>query len=104
MKLASLKNGRDGRLVVVSSDLSRYAEADRVAPTLQDALDRWDETAPALADIAGRLDGATEGKPFDEAGCASSQRRAAIRSMRPWRLPKARSWLWREPARARPAS
>ena len=33
MKLASLKSGRDGQLVVVSTDLSRYLPADSVAPT-----------------------------------------------------------------------
>ena len=41
MKLASLKGGRDGRLVVVSHDLSRYLPADGVAGTLQQALDDW---------------------------------------------------------------
>ena len=35
MKLASLKHGRDGRLVVVSRDLTRAVPADAVAPTLQ---------------------------------------------------------------------
>ena len=40
MKLATLKNGsRDGRLVVVSRDLTRASEAGTVAPTLQAALD-----------------------------------------------------------------
>ena len=34
MKLASLKGGRDGRLVVVSRDLTRAADASAVAPTL----------------------------------------------------------------------
>ena len=34
MKLASLKGGRDGRLVVVSRDLSRAADASAVAPNL----------------------------------------------------------------------
>ena len=33
MKLASLKGGRDGRLVVVSRDLTRCADATVVAPT-----------------------------------------------------------------------
>ena len=41
MKLASLKHGRDGALVVVSRDLSRAADASMVVPTLQDALDDW---------------------------------------------------------------
>jgi fumarylacetoacetate (FAA) hydrolase len=48
MKLASLKSGRDGRLVVVSKDLTRYCPADNIAPTLQAALDDWERAAPAL--------------------------------------------------------
>ena len=35
MKLASLKGGRDGRLVVVSNDLAWYSPADRIALTLR---------------------------------------------------------------------
>ena len=35
MKLASLKQGRDGRLVVVSNDLAWYADAAHLCPTLQ---------------------------------------------------------------------
>ena len=38
MKLASLKHGRDGRLVVVSDDLAYFADASHVVPTLQG---RW---------------------------------------------------------------
>ena len=41
MKLASLKGGRDGRLIVVSRDLTRAADASAVASTLRDALDDW---------------------------------------------------------------
>ncbi|MGE0282861.1 MAG: 2-keto-4-pentenoate hydratase, partial [Rhizobiaceae bacterium] len=42
MKLASLKNGmRDGKLVVVSRDLTRYTDASFLVPTLQAALDNW---------------------------------------------------------------
>ncbi|GGC37223.1 2-keto-4-pentenoate hydratase [Novosphingobium marinum] len=48
MKLASLKSGRDGRLVVVSHDLTRYCAADNIAPTLQAALDDWENCAPRL--------------------------------------------------------
>ncbi|MGE5368220.1 MAG: fumarylacetoacetate hydrolase, partial [Chloroflexota bacterium] len=33
MKLASLKGGRDGRLAVVSRDLTRAALAEDIAPT-----------------------------------------------------------------------
>ena len=46
MKLASLKHGRDGRLVVVSDDLAWYADAAHLCPTLQAALDDWDRMAP----------------------------------------------------------
>ncbi len=48
MKLASLKSGRDGILVVVSKDLTRYCAAGNIAPTMQYALDHWDEVAPRL--------------------------------------------------------
>ncbi|MGN6497834.1 MAG: fumarylacetoacetate hydrolase family protein [Tsuneonella sp.] len=48
MKLASLKHGRDGKLVVVSKDLTRCCAADNIAPTLQYALDNWAEIAPRL--------------------------------------------------------
>lgn len=49
MKLASLNNGsRDGKLVVVSKDLTRYCEADNIAPTLQAALDDWAKLSPHL--------------------------------------------------------
>lgn len=55
MKLASLKGGRDGRLVVVSDDLAWYAPADQIAPTMQAALDGWDEVAPRLRLLAQDL-------------------------------------------------
>jgi fumarylacetoacetate (FAA) hydrolase len=48
MKLASLRSGRDGLLVVVSDDLSLYADASSVAPTMQAALDDWSECEPQL--------------------------------------------------------
>jgi len=52
MKLASLKRGRDGKLVVVSNDLAWYADAGHIAPTLQAALDDWDHAGLALANLA----------------------------------------------------
>ncbi|WP_219893945.1 fumarylacetoacetate hydrolase family protein [Aquisediminimonas profunda] len=55
MKLASLKSGRDGRLVVVSDDLAWYTDAGHIAPTLQFALDHWDEVEPALRNLATDL-------------------------------------------------
>ena len=49
MKLATIMDGtRDGRLVVVSKDLTRYCAATHIAPTLQAALDDWDIKAPHL--------------------------------------------------------
>ncbi len=56
MKLASLKAGRDGRLVVVSRDLTRCVEAAAVAPTLQAALDDWARCAEPLAALADALE------------------------------------------------
>ncbi|SNS58320.1 fumarylacetoacetate (FAA) hydrolase [Sphingomonas laterariae] len=55
MKLASLKDGRDGRLVVVSGDLAWCADATHIAPTLQAALDDWDRVAPQLELLATDL-------------------------------------------------
>jgi len=77
MKLASLKHGRDGKLVVVSKDLSRYVSAEAVAPTLQAALEGWAEAEPKLIAIyddlqAGKLDG----EAFVPAACDSPLPRA----------------------------
>lgn len=75
MRLASLKHGRDGRLVVVSSDFERMLSAQDVAPTLQSALDDWDAVEPQLRALSARLEKG-EGEPFDEAACASPLPRA----------------------------
>lgn len=56
MKLASLKQGRDGRLVVVSNDLAWYADASHIAPTLQAALDDWDRIEGDLRNLATDLE------------------------------------------------
>ncbi|WP_431862199.1 fumarylacetoacetate hydrolase family protein [Azospirillum sp.] len=79
MKLASLKaGGRDGTLVVVTRDLTRAVAVPEIAETLQSALDRWEETEPALRIIAERLEaGHEEGAvPFDPARCAAPLPRA----------------------------
>ena len=77
MKLASLKEGRDGRLVVVSADLQRCTVADDIARTLQSALDDWDRCAPALDQLYADLTaGKIAGEPFDPAQCASPLPRA----------------------------
>ena len=56
MKLASLKSGRDGRLVVVSDDLAYYADAGHIVATLQGALDDWERHEPALRNLATDLE------------------------------------------------
>lgn len=77
MKLASLKSGRDGALVVVSDDLTRMLPASDVADTLQQALDSWDTCAPKLAAMAEDLNGNSHmGAAFDQADCASPLPRA----------------------------
>ena len=48
MKLASLKHGRDGHLVIVSRDLKTAVDAGEIAQTMQDALDNWETVAPLL--------------------------------------------------------
>lgn len=56
MKLATLRDGsRDGKLVVVSTDLTHYLDAAPAAPTLQAALDDWANTGPRLRALAGAL-------------------------------------------------
>ncbi len=77
MKLASLPQGRDGRLIIVSNDLAWYANADHIAPTLQGALDDWDRLAPALQALATELEhGAIPQKRFHEREAAAPLPRA----------------------------
>ena len=76
MKLASLKGGRDGRLVVVSRDLTRAVGAE-TTPTMQAALDDWASAAPKLEELARRLEAdAIESVAFREEACASPLPRA----------------------------
>jgi len=77
MKLASLKHGRDGRLVVVSDDLAWCVDASPVAETLQGALDDWARAEPRLRALAeGLTHGAVPRERFHERGCASPLPRA----------------------------
>ena len=77
MKLASLKQGRDGRLVVVSDDLAWYADAGQIVPTMQDALDNWAYAAPRLAALAEDLNhDAIPKERFHERDAASPLPRA----------------------------
>jgi fumarylacetoacetate (FAA) hydrolase len=76
MKLASLKSGRDGRLVVVSNDLRRSVAPDGIA-TLQAALDDWQRSERELRELHRRLEmGEVLGEPFSENDCASPLPRA----------------------------
>lgn len=82
MKLATLKNGtRDGQLLVVKRDLSAWARAAHLAPTLQAALDAWDDVEPKLRALAAEL----------EAGTAKSEPYDAARLLAP--LPRPYEWV-----------
>ena len=77
MKLASLKAGRDGRLVVVSRDLAWFTDAVSIAPTLQAALDDWDRLEPLLRGLATSLEhGSVPRERFHEHDAASPLPRA----------------------------
>jgi fumarylacetoacetate (FAA) hydrolase len=78
MKLATLKNStRDGRLVVVSRDLTRCSEVGHIARTLQAALDDWEHVAPRLVRVAEGLEvGSQPTVRFHEHDAASPLPRA----------------------------
>jgi fumarylacetoacetate (FAA) hydrolase len=74
MKLATIKNGgRDGRLAVVSKDLTKAVFADRIAPTLLDAVERWSTVeAPLRARYQELERGVVDGEfAFDPAHAMS---------------------------------
>jgi fumarylacetoacetate (FAA) hydrolase len=78
MKLATLKDStRDGRLVVVSRDLTRLSEAGHIACTLQTALDDWKHAGPRLHQVAEGIEaGTAPTSPFREEDAASPLPRA----------------------------
>jgi len=77
MKLASLKHGRDGRLILVSDDLAYYADAAHIVPTLQGALDEWERVEPLLRNLATDLEhGAIPRERFHEREAAAPLPRA----------------------------
>ncbi|MET0264992.1 MAG: fumarylacetoacetate hydrolase family protein [Duganella sp.] len=79
MKLATLKDGsRDGRLVVVSRDLSHYQAVPKISATLQHALDNWALVAPRLQAVYDTLNvgEAPAAEPFEQAACHSPLPRA----------------------------
>jgi fumarylacetoacetate (FAA) hydrolase len=83
MKLASLRGThRDGQLIIVDRSLERYVPVPDIAPTLQAALDRWNEVEPQLRAAAGKLASAdpAQVRRFDARACAAP-------------LPRAYQWL-----------
>jgi fumarylacetoacetate (FAA) hydrolase len=79
MKLATLKDGsRDGRLVVVSRDLTRYQQVPKIAATLQHALDHWEHVAPRLQQVYAALSAgeSVDAQPFEQQHCHSPLPRA----------------------------
>ncbi|MFT3697107.1 MAG: fumarylacetoacetate hydrolase family protein [Kofleriaceae bacterium] len=76
MKLATLRDGtRDGRLLVVRNDGEAAAPAH--VPTMQAALDRWDEALPKLKELADKLNTkALDGIPVDRSRLAAPLPRA----------------------------
>jgi fumarylacetoacetate (FAA) hydrolase len=81
VKLASLKNGKDGRLVVVSRDLERAVAVPSIAATMLDAIERWSDCAPKLLEIYERLNAG----PVADAFAFDSRQAAAP-------LPRAPQW------------
>jgi fumarylacetoacetate (FAA) hydrolase len=83
VKLATLKHGgRDGTLVVVSRDLVRCQTVSEIAPTLQQALDNWEEVVAELERVYDMLNNghARHAIPFASRLCHSP-------------LPRAYQWL-----------
>ena len=78
MKLASLKGTRDGRLCVVSKNLSHATLVPDIASTLQYALDNWQTKAPALQEIYQKLNAQQipHAFPFDPQQCTAPLPRA----------------------------
>jgi fumarylacetoacetate (FAA) hydrolase len=83
MKLATIKNGtRDGRLAVVSSDLSQAIYADDIAATLLVAIEDWDRVEAPLRARAEVL---------SRGAAAAAMRFDPSRAMSP--LPRCYQWL-----------
>jgi len=77
MKLASINQGRDGELIVVDNQMQRYVSAIEIAPTLQAALDNWDNCKEPLAALYLQLEnGEIDSQAFNSEICASPLPRA----------------------------
>lgn len=66
MKFGSLKSphNRDGELCVVSRDLKTAVKATSVAPSLREALERWNEAEAPLAKLYAELNAGTAMNSF----------------------------------------
>jgi fumarylacetoacetate (FAA) hydrolase len=82
MKLATLPGDTpDGRLIVVSRDLTQATEAGHIAATLQQALDTWNASEPALIALSKQLEsGQVASFAFDQSEALAP-------------LPRAWQWL-----------
>ena len=78
MKLATYKNNtRDGKLMLVSRDLTKAIEVADVAATMQQALDNWQEIEPVLQARYDALNNnSANAENFEEALCESPLPRA----------------------------
>ena len=77
MKLASINQGRDGQLIVVDNQMQCYVSATEIAPTLQAALDNWDNCKEPLAALYLQLEnGEIDSQAFNSEICASPLPRA----------------------------
>jgi len=81
MKLASVKSGRDGRLCVVSRDLTKAVEVPQIAATLQAAIENW-------ADVVALLDDVYQALNADDAADAFAVNPADLAAP----LPRAYQW------------
>ena len=72
MKLASLRHGRDGHLIVVSPDGARFVRATGIADTMQAAMDEWARAHPLLLALSHDLAaGRVKGEALDVAQLAA---------------------------------
>jgi fumarylacetoacetate (FAA) hydrolase len=83
MRFATLKDGSlDGRLIVVSRDLTRAVAVPAIAPNLLTALQRWDAVNAPLQAVYDALNAGTapDAFAFDPTACAAP-------------LPRSPQWL-----------
>ncbi|MES2114140.1 MAG: fumarylacetoacetate hydrolase family protein [Pseudomonadota bacterium] len=73
MKFATLQDHTlDGRLLIVSRDLTRCAEAGAIAPSLLYALQHWNDVEAALHERYDALNtGKLDSQPFDPRRCGA---------------------------------